>query len=186
MFNPPQDSPPRRVVAGKCRRRVQRTPQRGLRPYGAFPYFLILLISFCYFPANLYAQVYLEEEKVTNEQIYRKLITFEAKTEERFKAIDQRFEMMENSISIRFNSVEQRISDLFTFLWILTGIFAAISGVTISLAFWDRKTIVETSVKKSFDKVESEGTSKKLLDALREIAKEDQKVATILKNFNLL
>ena len=153
----------------KCRRR-------------AFPYFLIFLISYCYFPANLFAQ----EEKITNEQIYRKLITFEARTEERFKAIDQRFEMIEKSISIRFNSVEQRISELFTFLWILTGIFAAISGVTVSLAFWDRKTIVEVSVKKSFDKVESEGTSKKLLDALRELAKEDKKIAEVLKNFNLL
>jgi hypothetical protein len=117
-----------------------------------------------YLPTNLFAQ----DEKITNEQIYRELKIFEAKTEERFK------------------SAEQRSSDLFTFLWILTGIFAAISGVSISLAFWDRKTIIETSVIRSKNKIETEGLTKKILDALRELAKEDKKVANILKNFNLL
>jgi len=148
-----------------------------------FSYCLILLISFYFLPANLFAQPARQsnsykaggEEKITNEQIYRELKIFEAKTEERFKAVDQRFEM-----------IDKRIDNLYTFMWILASIFTAMFISFTGLLLWDRKTIVEVSVKKSFDKVESEGTSKKLLDALRELAKEDKKIAEVLKNFNLL
>lgn len=132
---------------------------------------LILLISIYLSPANLFAQ----EEKITNEQIYHELKIFEAKTEERFKAIDQRFEM-----------IDKRIDNLYTFMWILASIFTAMFISFTGLLLWDRKTIIGVSVKKSFDKIESEGTSKKLLDALRELAKEDKKIAEVLKNFNLL
>ncbi len=57
---------------------------------------IILLILIYYFPVNLFAQParqYQRDEaggeKITNEIIYRELKIFEAKTEERFKAIEQ-------------------------------------------------------------------------------------------------
>ncbi len=146
---------------------------------------LIFLFFISFFPTHLWAQ----REVISNEQIYRELKIFETKTEERFKTIDERFKSIDErfkSIDEKFVFINQRFSDMFTFLWIITGIFTAIMLSTISLLFWDRKTIVETSVKKSIEKIESEGLPKKLLDAFRELAKEDQKVATVLKNFNLL
>jgi len=123
-----------------------------------------------------------QEGKVTNELIYRELKIFETKTEEISKAVDQRF----NALDQRFDDVNKRIDDLYTFLWILTAIFMSISGVAISLAFWDRKTSVEMSVKKSIEKIEKEGLPKQLLDVLRELSKDDQKVANVLKQFKLL
>jgi len=122
------------------------------------------------------------EERITNEQIYRELKIFEARTEERFKAIEERFK----AIDLRFEMLDERIDNLYTFMWILAGIFTAMFISFTGLLFWDRRTIIDTAVKKTIEKIDSEGPTKNIIDALRELAKEDKKVAAILKNFNLL
>ena len=138
---------------------------------------ILLILSLLAF-SKLFAQ----EERITNEQIYRELKVFMAKTEERFNSIDQRFE----DVDKRFNDFNERFRSIIKLLGILSGIFALMLVTCIGLIFWDRKTFIERSVKKSVEKIESEGLLIKLLNVLKEISKEDKKVAMALKEFNLL
>lgn len=100
----------------------------------------------------------------------------------RFEAVDKRFEAVDK----RFEAIDKRFEMLFTFLWIITGIFTVITSTAIGFAFYDRRTFTEKSIEKAFIKIETEGTSRKLLEALRQLAKEDEKIAAVLRQFNLL
>ena len=157
---------------------------------------LLVIVS-----TNLTAQ----SEKITNEQIYRKLMemekelkikdeqilrelkVFEAKTEERFKAIDQRFEDMDKRFEQLEKTMYSKFDDMTTFMWILASIFTPLMLAFIGLLFWDRKTIIDASVKKAVEKIESEeGMLIRLVNAFKELAKKNKEVAAVLRQFNLL
>jgi uncharacterized membrane protein (DUF106 family) len=113
--------------------------------------------------------------------------------EERMIRLEERMEAMQKEINIRFEAVDKRFEAidkrfemLFMFLWIITGIFTVITSTAIGFAFYDRRTFTEKSIEKAFIKIETEGTSRKLLEALRQLAKEDEKIAAVLRQFNLL
>jgi hypothetical protein len=113
--------------------------------------------------------------------------------EERMIRLEERMEAMQKEINIRFEAVDKRFEAidkrfemLFTFLWIITGIFTVITSTAIGFAFYDRRTFTEKSIEKAFIKIETEGTSRKLLEVLRQLAKEDEKIAAVLRQFNLL
>ncbi len=76
--------------------------------------------------------------QISNEDIYRELKVFQAKTEERFAAIDKRFDQIDK----RFEQVNNRFGDMFNFLWMLTGIFTVLTTGVIGFAYWDRRTII--------------------------------------------
>ena len=126
--------------------------------------------------------------KVTNEMIYQKLIEVERRVveiekkqavfEERFKQIDRRFEDM-----------NKRFDQLYTFLWIITGIFTTIMVVVIGFAYWDRRTMIREAKRQIYDDMERElkpEKFRKVLSALRELAKNDKRVEEILRKEGLL
>ncbi len=90
----------------------------------------------------------------------------------------------------RVEDVNKRIDDLMNFRWMLAGIFSAITAVTIGFALWDRRTMIRPledkvkSMKK--DILENKEKVQKLIETLRELAKEDEKVARLLKYMNLM
>ncbi len=90
----------------------------------------------------------------------------------------------------RIEDTNKRIDDLMNFLWMLAGIFSAITAVTIGFALWDRRTMVrpfEDKVKfMEKDILENKEKVQKLIETLRELAKEDEKVARLLKHMNLM
>ena len=49
----------------------------------------------------------------------------------RFEQIDKRFEQ-----------VDKRFDQMMTFIWIIAGIFTAITASTIGFAVWDRRTMM--------------------------------------------
>ena len=130
--------------------------------------------------------------KVTNEMIYQKLIEIERRVveiekkqavfEERFKQIDKRFEELREDMNKRFEQ-------LYTFLWIITGIFTAIMVGAFGFAYWDRRTIITEAKRQVYDDMEREFKPekfRKVLSALRELAKNDKKVEEILRREGLL
>lgn len=141
-------------------------------------------------------QIYkvLMELKIKDEQILREIKVFEAKTEERFKAIDQRFEAIDQRFEMmdkRFEQLERamysKFGDMTTIMWIIASIFTPLMLAFIGLLFWDRKTIIDTCVTTAVDKIESEeGMLIRLVNAFKELAKKNKEVATVLKQFNLL
>jgi hypothetical protein len=112
-----------------------------------------------------------------------RLIRVEARLYEidkRFEQIDKRFEQIDK----RFEQIDKRFDDMFTFLWILAGIFTTLTGSTIGFAIWDRRTMIrpfEFRIKEL-----EQGKIDRLISSLRDIAQVDKSVADILRKHNLL
>ncbi len=111
----------------------------------------------------------------------------------RFEGVDARF----NSIDQRFDSLEKSINDRFSFLEnLLLVLIAGVFGL-IGFVVWDRKTALRP-LEKKLDKLEQdlahdmelqspEGSKlTRLIHALRELAKQDKKIAETLKAFSLM
>ncbi|MBI5748407.1 MAG: hypothetical protein HZA00_04715 [Nitrospinae bacterium] len=98
--------------------------------------------------------------------------------------IELRVKMTE--IDKRFEQVDKRFEQMFNFLWIITGIFTAIMVGNIGFAYWDRRTIIKKAKDETIAEIEKEGRVRDLINALRELAKNNQEIAKILRQFNLL
>ena len=118
------------------------------------------------------------------------LITLKVKVEEidkRFEQIDKRFEQIDKrfeQVDKRFEQVDKRFDQMMTFIWIIAGIFTAITASTISFAVWDRRSMIrpfESKVKEL-----EEGKIDKVISSLRSLAETDTKVAEVLRRYNLL
>ncbi|MDY6969611.1 MAG: hypothetical protein SVR08_13280 [Spirochaetota bacterium] len=111
-----------------------------------------------------------------------RLIRVETKLDEldkRFEQIDKRFEQIDR----RFEQINKRFEQIMTFMWMLVVVFVGIISVTIGFAFWDRRTMIrpfEVKIKALED------TDSKLIDVLRNLSKEDMKLAEVLRGFGLL
>ena len=57
---------------------------------------------------------------------------------------------------------------------------------TIGFAFGDRRTIIRKAVDESVARIERKGSLAQLINALQDRAKDDPKLASILRNYNLL
>ena len=128
----------------------------------------------------------------------------EAKMDQRFDAVDQRFESMEAGINQRFEAVNQRFESMeagfnqrFNFLEnLLMVVIAGIFGL-IGYIVWDRKTALqpveerllklENELHRDLEIQHEEGSRlTRLVKVLREMAKQDEKLASVLRNFSLL
>jgi predicted PurR-regulated permease PerM len=109
------------------------------------------------------------------------------RVEARLYEIDKRFEQMDKrfeQIDKRFEQIDKRFDDMFTFLWILAGIFTTLTGSTIGFAIWDRRSMIrpfEFRIKEL-----EQGKIDRLISSLRDIAQIDKNVADILRKHNLL
>ncbi len=82
---------------------------------------------------------------------------------------EQRVESMQSDMNSRFEQ-------LFNFLWAIIGIFTTTMISVFGFAFWDRKLSL-SPIKRDNDK---------LINALREYAKQQPKLMEVLKNAGLL
>ncbi len=122
-------------------------------------------------------------------QIVKDIAEIKATLEQLNKRIEDINKRIEDT-NKRIEDVNKRIDDLMNFLWMLAGIFSAITAVTIGFALWDRRTMIrpfEDKVKSmEKDILENKEKVQKLIETLRELAKEDEKVARLLKHMNLM
>ena len=61
-----------------------------------------------------------------------------------------------------------------------------LTGVVIGFAYWDRRTIIRKARDEAIEIIEKEGRLRDLIMALRELAKDDKRVASVLRSFGLL
>jgi hypothetical protein len=115
-----------------------------------------------------------------------RLVRLEATLETFMKATDKRFEELRQDMNKRFEQVDKRFEQMMNFMWILASIFAAMTVATIGFAFWDRRTIIRKAVDESVARIERKGSLAQLINALQDRAKDDPKLASILKNYGLL
>ena len=114
----------------------------------------------------------LSGEEVTNEQILNEIRADRRINETKFEAIDQRFE-----------SVEQSIRDLKSYM--LAGFAILFAGMFALIGFviWDRRSAIAPVQRESKHLAEEEETTRKILIEYSHI---EPKMAKILKQFHLL
>lgn len=157
--------------------------------------FLILLTVFSF--ANITKEdvrkIIKEENMLLIHYIDKRFDAIQKEMDTRFKAVDKRFESMQKQMDKRFDAVDKhfdavdkRFNDLMNFLYILTGIFTTLTLGVIGFAYWDRRTIIKKAKEETIEEIEKEGKLKNLIKALRELSKEDKKLALILRNYGIL
>ena len=129
-----------------------------------------------------------------------RLIRLEATLKTFMEQVDKRFEQMDKRIADlradmnkrfeqvdkRFEQVDRRFEQVTNFLWMLVAIFTALTAANIGFAYWDRRTIIRRARDEAIERIEREGRLVDLIGALRELAKEDKKLAEILRGFRLM
>ncbi|WP_353683551.1 hypothetical protein V4D30_06635 [Thermodesulfovibrio sp. 3907-1M] len=148
----------------------------------------VLLIFILFVMFSITNSGYCKEVPFTLEDRDR-IIRMEAKLseiEKRFEQIDKRFEQIDK----RFEQIDKRFEQIITFMWMLVAIFTGITSATIGFAIWDRRTmikpfetktrIIEEEINRDREKLNS------VVEAFRNLAKTDEKVAEVLKRLNLL
>ena len=106
--------------------------------------------------------------------------------DKRFEQVDKRLSELRQDMNERFDQVDKRFGDMFNFLYILAGIFTSLVAVVIGFGYWDRRTIIREARREAIEFIEKEGILRRVLDALRELSREDNRLANALRRFNLL
>jgi len=106
--------------------------------------------------------------------------------DKRFEQVDKRFEQVDKRFETLRGDMNKRFEQMFNFLWIITGIFTTLTLGVIGFAYWDRRTIIKKAKEETIAEIERQGLTVNLLNVLRQLAKEDRKLADVLKQFHLL
>ena len=97
----------------------------------------------------------------------------------RFESIDKRFE----SVDKRFELMYDQIKDIKTFLYWGFGVLFTFMAALMGFVLWDRRTVL-TPVQRKTEMVEK--NNKKIIEALQTLAKNDTKLADILRSVGIL
>ncbi|WP_022852322.1 hypothetical protein [Thermodesulfatator atlanticus] len=150
---------------------------------------LLVLILLSTSLNQAYAEDFTQEDRERLVRIETTLQVFMEQIDKRFEQVDKRFEQIDrrfDDVNKRIDEVNKRLDLLTTFLWILAGIFTTLTATVIGFAYWDRRTIIRRAREESLDYFEREGKFARLLEALKEFAKEDERLAKILRSHGLL
>lgn len=136
--------------------------------------------------------------KVYMDQVEKRFVQIDKRFEQidkRFEQIDKRFEQIDKrfeDVDKRMEELSKRIDQLQVFLWILSGIFTSLVIFVIGFAYWDRRTIIRKAKDETLRELnlryemEDINVISRLIRALREYAKSDQRMEKALTQFNLL
>jgi Mg2+ and Co2+ transporter CorA len=120
--------------------------------------------------------------------------------DKRFEQIDKRFEQFDKRITElradtnkRFEELREdnnnRFNQMMSFIYILAGIFGAMTAATISFALWDRKTMIrpfETKVKEMDKEIAANREkSQKIMEFQKEYASKNRQYSDVLQRHNV-
>jgi len=127
------------------------------------------------------------------EQVDKRIVELREDMNKRFEQVDKRMEELRSDmnkrfeqIDKRFEQVDKRFEELITFMWILAGIFTALTVAVIGFAYWDRRTIIQRAKLETIEELEERGKLRALLEVMRAVAAKDSNMAEALRRFNLL
>lgn len=120
----------------------------------------------------------------------REIVERLTRLEEGQKATNESIKQLREDMNKQFERIDSQFNRLTNIMLGILGAFTGLLGGTIWFALWDRRTMIrpfEDKVKKMDDEI-AENRSKlyALFDALKSLSKTDEKVAEVLKKFNLL
>ena len=117
-----------------------------------------------------------------------RLIRLEATLQTFMKQTDKRFEELRDDMNKRFEQVDKRFEEMMKFMELMLLIFTSLVVAVIGFAYWDRRTIIRKAKEESVEEVGrrfSLEQIKKLIEVLKELAREDEKIARVLRQFGL-
>ncbi len=121
-----------------------------------------------------------------------KEVSFTQEDRERLRNTEIKIEKLDTKVDIGFQQVDKRFEQMEKQIDRLTQIMIAIFGgqllliaTIIGLILWDRKSTVKRATDEALEKFEK-GKFSKLLDALKDLASEDERLYRVLKKYNLL
>jgi len=162
------------------------------------------LLSLSIFLLILFIQVSYSKEVPFTQDDRERLIKIETTLKEFKESVDKRFEQVDNrfadlredmnkrfeQVDKRFEQVDNRFNEIINTMWMLVAIFIGITGITISFALWDRRTMIkpfESKVKDIEEELSKDREKlREFIKAFQTLAKEDEKVKEVLKQLNLL
>jgi TolA-binding protein len=106
----------------------------------------------------------------------------------RFEDMNKRFEDMNKRFEELREDMNKRFEQMMKFMELMLLIFTSLVVAVIGFAYWDRRTIIRKAKEESVEEVGRRFNLeqiKKLIEALRELAREDEKVARVLRQFGL-
>ncbi len=116
--------------------------------------------------------------------------------DKRFEQIDKRFEQVDKrfeQVDKRFEQVDKRLDDMSATNRMFFGFVMSTLLALFGYIVWDRRTLMKPleerifTIERELDIGSTEGTKVgRLMKMLRELSKEDDKVAKVLKDFHLL
>jgi len=121
--------------------------------------------------------------------ILQRIDDLEKRFEARFEGIDKRFESIDKrfeDINRRFDDINKRFEDLGRQLDRMSAIFTALVIAVIGFAYWDRRTIIRKAKEEALAEIRKEDRTRDLMNVLLELAKTDDRLAKVLKQFNIL
>ena len=127
---------------------------------------------------------------ISDREIVERLTRLETRLEEGQNTLRSEIRANADAIKQLREDMNKQFDRLVHIMLGIFGAFAALCGGTIWFALWDRRTMIrpfEDKVKKIEDDIAANRTKlHTLIDAFRSLSKTDEKVAGILKKFNLL
>lgn len=124
--------------------------------------------------------------RITDREIIERL----TRLEEGQKHLQEALAQLRNDMNAQFNRIDVQFGRMFNLMLGVVGAFAAIVASTIGFAIWDRRTMVRPFEAK-IQSIEAELVHNRqglhtLLEALRSLSETDERVADVLRRFNLL
>ena len=133
------------------------------------------------------------------ESIDQRFVAMQESIDKRFEAVDQRFEAVDQrfeAVDQRFASLERRMDDLFS---VMLAMFSAVILLIVSLfgyIIWDRRTALrplearlaqlEQDLERDLQLRHEQGSlPTRLVNVLRNLAREDEKLAGVLRSFSM-
>jgi Mg2+ and Co2+ transporter CorA len=120
--------------------------------------------------------------------------------DKRFEQIDKRFEQIDIRMAElradtnkRFEELREdnnnRFNQMMSFIYILAGIFGAMTAATISFALWDRKTMIrpfETKVKEMDKEIAANReNTQKIMEFQKDYASKNRQYSDVLQRHNV-
>jgi chromosome segregation ATPase len=162
---------------------------------------LILLLSL-FFPS--WSAAIEQAPQLTDREVVERLTRLEEGLQANVKVVEQlrqevamlreetntRFDRLREDINKQFDRIDAQFDRIVNVMLGIMGAFVALVGITIGLMLWDRRTMIrpfEEKTRKLEDELSLNRTAlHSLLEALRALSQRDEKVAEVLKKFNLL
>jgi DNA repair exonuclease SbcCD ATPase subunit len=147
---------------------------------------LLMVVGMSFISGKVFPRITEKEiiERLTRLEEGQKSILREMN--QRFEDINKRFEDMNQrfeDINKRFEDINKRFDNLVSVFIGIVGAFTGIVAITIGFAIWDRKTALAPAIKTTRQLEERE---RKIEEVLREFAKQEPRLANVMRNLGFL